>query len=263
MIGEGENKMHIREIAHLAPDYFEINREERNYAAIFFAALCRPGNTEKFLQHCGIDKRVDHPDFGIYFEYAYLRDLWKEISKDKTRGEGTKKQIIRMHLPIKGIDEILEMPSTEINRRFGIGGKVLQYPGRWEVAKYNGNFDDNDDFLKICRFKWSFNIKPDVVIHLDKDNVICIEAKYESREGSYPSSKLEKSIFHRRGLEKVGQVELQKYMMQELLGLRADYIILRKRNETKKELSWAEVFNCLDMSEMPVFARRMAKKISE
>lgn len=45
--------MNIREIAQLTPNYFEINREERNYAAIFFAVLCRPGNAEKFLQQFG------------------------------------------------------------------------------------------------------------------------------------------------------------------------------------------------------------------
>ena len=32
--------MNIRELANLSPNYYEINREERNYAAILFAGLC-------------------------------------------------------------------------------------------------------------------------------------------------------------------------------------------------------------------------------
>ena len=58
--------MNIREIAKLYPNYSEINREERNYAAIFFAALCKSGNVEKFLSHCGFNQKPGQ-DFGIYF----------------------------------------------------------------------------------------------------------------------------------------------------------------------------------------------------
>jgi hypothetical protein len=57
--------MDIRKIAQLAPNYCEINREERNYAAILFAALCKPGNAERFLRYCGFEGKLG-PDFGIY-----------------------------------------------------------------------------------------------------------------------------------------------------------------------------------------------------
>ncbi len=255
--------MNIREIAQFTLNYFEINREERNYAAILFGTLCQHGNAERFLQYCGINNNIG-PDFGIYFEYAYLRDLWNKISSEET-----KKEIIRNHLPIKGIDEILQLPLKGINQKFGVGGEAssdfLQYPGKWAIVKYHKIFKDNDDFLKICRFKWSFNIKPDIVIHLDKNNAICIEAKYESGEGVYPSSDLEKSIFRERGLKYIGQMELQKYMMEELLGIKTQFkfLVFKKgKSDTHKVVSWAEVFNCLDMSEMPNFVMQMAKKIS-
>lgn len=140
-----------------------------------------------------------------------------------------------------------------------------QYPGKWAIAKYHKNFANNDDFLKICRFKWSFNIKPDIVIHLDKNNAICVEAKYESGEGSYPSSDVEKAIFRERGLDYVGQMELQKYMMKELLGVNSEFIFLvfkKEKSETHKVVSWAEAFSCIDMDGMPNFAMQMAKKIS-
>lgn len=255
--------MDIRKIAQLAPNYFEINREERNYAAILFAALCKPGNAERFLRHCGFEGKLA-PDFGIYFEYAYLRDVWSKIE-----GEGVKKEIIRQHLRINGIDEILNLPVMEINRKFGVAGQpsedFVQYPGKWAIVKYNKNFQDNEDFLKVCRFKWSFNIKPDIVIHLDKDRAICIEAKYESGEGSYPASDIEKTIFKERGIPYVGQMELQKYMMEELLGVKTDFTFLvfkKEKSETHKVVSWAEAFGSLDMGDMPPFAIEMAKRIS-
>ena len=255
--------MNIRQIANLSPNYCEINREERNYAAILFAALCKPGNSARFLAHCGI---AGEPglDFGIYFEYAYLRDLWNQISDEEI-----KKEIFRQNLNIQGIDEILNQPSLEINRTFGVGGPpspdFVQYPGKWAIVKYNRHFPSNEDFLKICRFKWSFNIKPDIVIHLDKDRAICIEAKYESGEGSYPATETDKAIFNERGITYVGQMELQKYMMQELLGIKTDFMFLVFKKETSdshKVISWGEAFGCLDMSEMPPFALEMAKRIS-
>jgi len=168
----GEVNVNIREIAHLNPNYYEICREERNYAAILFAALCVPGNAERFLTHCGFEGKQG-PEFGIYFEYAYLRDLWNKITDDAVR-----KEIIQRNLPISGIDELLKLPTIEINRKFGVGGALsedfVQYPGRWAIVNYNQHFPGNDDFLKVCRFKWSFNIKPAVVIHLEKNRAICI-----------------------------------------------------------------------------------------
>ena len=255
--------MDVREIANLRPRYSEINREERNYAAIFFAALCKHGNTERFLEYCGIETTLG-ADFGIYFEYAYLRDLWSRIDS-----ESIKKDIIRHQLKIDGIDAILDLPSVEINRKFGVGGQpsgdFVQYPGKWSIAKYNKNFPVNEDFLKICRFKWSFNIKPDIVIHLDKDKAICIEAKYVSGEGLYPSSEDDKAIFRVRDIPYVKQMELQKYMMEELLGVKTDFRFLvfkKDKSETHKVVSWAEAFGCLDLEEMPLFAVEMAKRIS-
>jgi hypothetical protein len=255
--------MNVREIVQLSPNYYEINREERNYAAIFFAALCKPGNAERFLSHCGLEAKLD-ADFGIYFEYAFLRDLWSEIDN-----EMFKKDIIRGQLKISGIDMILNLPIVEINRKFGVGGQpskeFVQYPGKWAIVKYNRNFPDNEDFLKICRFKWSFNIKPDIVIHLDKNSAICIEAKYKSGEGSYPSSETDKAIFRERGIPSVGQMELQKYMMEELLGVRTDLMFLvfkKEKSETHTVVSWAEAFGCLDLGEMPFFAMEMARRIS-
>lgn len=255
--------MNIREIAGLSPDYFEINREERNYAAILFAALCQPGNIERFLKRCGFDAEVG-PEFGIYFEYAYLRDLWWKIDDEET-----KRRIIREKLEITGIHEIMARPVEEINRLFGVAGTPsttrIQFPGKWALVKFAENFSDPADLLKICRFKWSFNIKPDIVIHLTRSRAICIEAKYESGEGSYPASETEKAIFKKRGLRYVGQMDLQRYMMEELLGIDAEFMFLvykPERSDTHKVISWGEVFEDLDLTAMPDFAVEMARRIS-
>ncbi len=256
--------MNIREIAHLNPNYYEINREERNYAAIFFAALCNPCNAERFLEYCGFDGQHSK-EFGIYFEYSYLRDIWYQI-----KDEEIKKKIIREKLNINNIDEMIKWPPKKLNQHFGVSGeassKYIQFPGKWAMVKYNQNFTDNTDFLNICKFKWSFNIKPDIVIHLNKDHAICIEAKYESSEGSYPASNVEKVIFRERELCYIRQMELQKYMMEELLGVKTYFIFLvfkKGKSETYNVMSWSEVFKTVDMSQMPEFTVKMAENVSQ
>ena len=44
--------MDIQRIARVAQNDYEIMREEDNFAAILFTALCKPGTVEGFL--CGI-----------------------------------------------------------------------------------------------------------------------------------------------------------------------------------------------------------------
>ena len=256
--------MNFRDITKIDRNYCEINREERNYAAILFTVLCKADNAIRFLNRCGLSVDTLGPDFGIYFEYSFLRDLWFQISANET-----KKEIIRNLLPIKEIDIILDKPIAEINRIFGTSGKpsteYIESPGNWAITKYAGNFDD-EDFIKICMFKWSFNIKPDIVIHIDKNTALCIEAKYESGEGQYPSSQKDQLIFADRKLERVGQTKLQKYMMEELLGIQTKFMFLVSKNANSSSheiINWRETFEILDTSDLPPFAKRMIKKISE
>lgn len=255
--------MNIREIAKNSSNYYEINREERNYAAILFAALCKEQNISQFLALLGFDYEKSD-DFGIYFEYSYLRDLWWRICD-----EDVKKTIISSNLELAGINDILSLSNIEINKKFGVAGPLsteyVQFPGRWSISKYNSNFSDNEEFLKVCKFKWSFNIKPDIVIHLNKNRAICIEAKYQSGEGFYPNSEKDKSIFTSRGLKYVGQMELQKYMMEELLGIDTDFVFLvakKSSSNSHKVVTWSQAFEALDLSAMPLFAQAMAKNIS-
>jgi len=255
--------MNIRQISGVDSRYAEINREERNYAALFYHALLTENNLEHFLKTCGVSESLG-TDFGIYLEYSMLRDIWFKINS-----ENVKKEIIEKKLNIGNVKEVLSRPIVEINRYFGVMGipseNEIQYPGHWAITKYNKTVQDNDDFYNICKFKWSFNIKPDIVIHLNKDRAICIEAKYESGEGSYPSQEKDKSIFDERKLLRVGQMELQKYMMEDLLGIKTDFVFLvfkKTASKTHKVLTWAEAFQGMELSNLPQFARDMLKNVS-
>lgn len=254
--------MNIREIIQNEQNYYEINREERNYAAIFFSAICNKNNLIKFLEYYNITDEITD-EFGIYFEYSFLRDLWFN-----NKNEEIKKKIIREKLLINNINNILEHSIEDINKIFGVVGipskEYLQYPGKWAISKFYQNFN-NDDFLKVCKFKWSFNIKPDIVIHLSKNKAICIEAKLASSEGSYPSQKDDIEIFDARVSNRVKQTDLQKYMMEELLGIKTEFLFLvSNRNiisESHKTITWNESFNCLDLSNLPFFALEMIKNL--
>lgn len=255
--------MNVREVVGLDPNYAEINREERNYAAVFYSALLRPGNIEKFLGLLGVNE-TPGDDFGIYFEYAYLRDIWRKIPDDEA-----KRSVLRHFLPISNIEELSNLPPVELNSHFGAGvsasNTFVQQPGKWALSKYDKTIVDNDDFLTICKFKWSFNIKPDIVIHLDKDRAICIEAKYKSGEGQYPGTDRDKAVFNRRDISYVGQMELQKFMMEDLLGIQTDFVFLvhkKSKSETHKVVTWAEVFQCMETSELPPFAQIMIQNVS-
>lgn len=256
--------MNIRQIAGIDCSYSRINREERQYAALLFAALCLPGNAQRFLRHLGFTSDHLGPDFGIFFEYAFLRDIWNKIDNDKTRRE-----ILRRLLAIQSIDRILELASSDINQKFkGLSrtftSKSIHSPASWVVSRFADAFPENADFLNICRFKWCFNIKPDLVIHLDKDTAICIEAKHESCAGTYPASKSERQIFRDRQLKPIGQLELQKYLMEDLLGVETTFICLASRqtaNSTHQSMQWAEAFSCLDLGSLPPFATKMITNV--
>lgn len=257
--------MNVRKIANFSLNYFDINREERNYTAILFTALCNCENVMKFLQKHGEENKQPGPDFGIYFEYSFLRDLWSITTDNEV-----KKQIIRNCLTIRDIDSILQRPVVEINKIFGVSGKpsskYIESPSNWAITKYSGHFPCDEDFKKICMFKWSFNIKPDIVIHTDKNKAFCIEAKYESGEGQYPSSRKDQAIFDERKIERISQTSLQKYMMEDILGIKTKFILIvskMTKSHSHEVMVWKEVFEMLDTSYLPDFAQRMIHKISD
>jgi hypothetical protein len=132
-----------------------------------------------------------------------------------------------------GTDDVPALAGSSVaewNEHFGASPvpstMYIQSPARWSLRKFDAHIASNDDFRRTCRFKWSFNIKPDLVIHTDNDHAVCIEAKYASGEGQYPGNEAEKAIFKRRKLGHVNQTDLQHEMLTRLLGVECMFVFL-------------------------------------
>jgi small subunit ribosomal protein S2 len=75
--------INFREYLKFDKSYCTINREERNLTTILFHILLENNNIEIFLNDIGIKKTIDmkSTSFGIYPEYAFIRDLCDSIDK--------------------------------------------------------------------------------------------------------------------------------------------------------------------------------------
>lgn len=287
------------------PNYFGINREERNLAAILYALLCKPSYLKNFLKELNLETEIGD-DFGIYFEYAYLRDFWSYLDSANSNPEQTAKANIPEINRIKGefIQKLLAnhaaikkiFSDTDdvkiINEALGVGGPLsqihIQSPGRWSIAELDKNLkgnENNEIFLKLCMFKWAFNIKPDIVIHIDKSTAICIETKYESGESQYPTSQVEKRIFASRWPNfgaaatqfereifanckhpRIKQMQLQKYLMEDLLGIKTTFVLVGPKDlksDGYKHKEWKDVFTDTALADMPQFVHEMANTASK
>jgi len=254
----------MRNYLNWTGSYSTINREERNLAVVFYHVLLQRDNLRRFLDVIRSPFGVVESEVGIYFEYAYIRDLWFQIEDNDT-----KKGLICELLRPKNVHDIQAMNTLEFNSYFGAvpkpSSKYIQSPGKWSLSRYDKTIDDDDEFLKVCRFKWAFNAKPDIVIHTSREQAVCIEAKVESSEGYYPQNSRERKIFQSRGLECVRQTYLQKYLMEDLLGVETQLIFLVQKvgqaSETHQTLLWKDVFESLDVSGIPRFMQEMINAV--
>jgi hypothetical protein len=252
--------------------YHKLCREERAYAAVLYALLCRQGNLENFIGMCGVENVAGDVAPAPYFEFAYLRDWWHK-SDPVSRREWL---LLRLPETLRAEVEsaLLRTPDNylEVNRCLGVAGPIskreLQMPGRWSVAKLARHSDD--DFRRLCWLKWAFNIKPDILVDLGDGRVICVEIKVCSGPGSYPVAGSEKSLLKRCEPRSVGQVDLQRYMLAELLGYRTTMVSLTlptRSGEAKADddcgteplvcLTWRKVLDGLAMDGMPANVLRM------
>ena len=251
--------MNIRQFLGIGDDYASFNREERHLAAIFFHALHLGDNLSRFLRAAGSEQTVaaGH-DVSVAFEFAYLRDAWWGIDDN-----ATKRRLIETFLEPARSAALRETDVLAFNSYFGAGPKPsrlhIQSPSNWSVGRFDPHIASDDDFLEVCRFKWAFNAKPDLVIQTANDRCICIEAKLESGEGRYPSSQSEKQIFKRRGLDYVTQTDLQRYMLEELLGFETEFLFLASRPpaaaSSHRFISWSDAFDAMSASELPAHMR--------
>jgi len=260
-------KKKVREIIESNEKYYNFNREERNLAAIFYHTLLMDKNLDKFLNKIEYTERFNNNDVEIYFEYAYLRDRWSLIDKDD---DVTKKKLILDILNPENKQELEKKSLREFNSYFGAkrapSSDYIVSPANWSITSFYNNIKDNMDFEKACILKWCFNAKPDIVIKTSPTKAICIEAKLESGIGSYPTSASEKKIYRDRGCSDMNQLELQRILMEEILGYETEFVTIVKnspRNKVDnsfKSITWDEVFADVDMSENPTFIKEWLRK---
>jgi len=170
----------------------------------------------------------------------------------------------------RNINELECKSILEFNTFFGAvpkaSRKFIQSPGNWSIGRFKEHISDKYEFFKVCMFKWSFNAKPDLVIHTSHNTAVCIEAKFMSGEGHYPTTPSEKEEFKRRNLPYMHQTKLQEYMMEELLGIKTQYIYLVKKPPSKPKdctvLLWKEAFACLKTEKCPPFVKKWIKLFS-
>lgn len=261
--------------------YADIVREERYFCAVLFHCMLQDEKgMKKFLTKCGVDE--DNLEVkGVFVEYAMVRDLWKCLSKRGTkivdRNARKRKWIVDMLCREPADSDIracrehlasLDVPS--FNRLF-VAGKVspqyIQSPSRWGIrAICNSHGKLGTEILKRALIlKWAFNVKPDIVVELGNDAILCIEAKVESKEGVYANSKADRDALDKalREVEKKGydlqllkkwieenasQTIVQQYVMTEILGYTTPckiYLYNKLRDKRDRNgLHWQDAFDC-------------------
>lgn len=246
----------LRELAGFK-SYGDVVREERFFCAVLFHLLLSCERAlEAFLKLCRVE--TDGLDLGkvrVYVEYAMARDLWHTLEESAEPNEN-KKKFIQAYVPLLSEKaNILEIGT--FNERIVAGPvscKHIQSPGRWdlkEIYKLLKSVEPNnicdEEFRMACRLKWAFNVKPDMVIEVDENRVVCIEAKMESGEANYSIDALPDDA---KGKFTANQTEIQKFLMTDILGFEKDkfhQVFLSKSNKGKQGepvfLTWAEVFD--------------------
>lgn len=237
--------------------FWTFNREERNAVAVLFGLLTRPGNLEVFCSRFGWEPD-DLGDAEVAVEWTFLRDLWNHHSR--TAGPEVLRSAILGALAPANSALLRECSVLEFNTFFGAvprpSATAVQSPSNWSVRRFDATIDDDAEFVATCRFKWAFNIKPDLVVQTPGGRVLCIEAKWDSGEGSYPASEAEKAIFNRRGIPYVSQTEVQRYLVDEVLGFDGEFVFLARSHidtAAGRAITWAEALEGLDRSGAPAF----------
>jgi hypothetical protein len=79
----------------------------------------------------------------------------------------------------------------------------------------------------------------------------------------YPTASVEKELFRTRHLKIVSQRAVQKYMMENLLGIKTEfrYLVRRRIAEEPLSISWNEAFKSLDTTGFPSFITDWIKSL--
>jgi hypothetical protein len=167
--------------------FHKIVREERLFCTVLAHLLMQQGrNMEAFLKlindrlpAVSVLTPTNLTDAQVYTEFTFLRDHWDSLGREEgaTRQaiNDTKRQTIFALLG--GVDGLSHYRSEdfpesipEFNARFmGPRGLLVAndivYPGQWNVGVLATEFGARpEEFRNWCCFKWSFNIKPDILV---------------------------------------------------------------------------------------------------
>lgn len=268
-----------------ARPFYTLVREERQFSFLLAHLLMQRGpNLGRFV---GLINDLLPPATGplpldqldeaeIYVEYAYLRDHWDSILKGtqengrltprgrRKANEEKRAFILQLFRRVPSLQELaasnLPADPASFNAHFmGIAGSRITgdvaSPALWSVKALKEGFGTNRDvFRDLCKLKWSFRIKPDLVIWIPGAPILCIEAKLESGEGTYPTGGEAKIFDEVLGARvRVGQFELQKFMFSTLMATPCVPVVIQKREPSGQPdcptLTWAAVLDTLATAE--------------
>ena len=278
-MGEGVFVLEVKTVPVLGESsFYQFVREERFFCSILAHLLMQEGpNLQSFLDLVSektgdrpLVKAADVQHAEIYLEFSFLRDYWDSLGRDN----GAKRRFIFDSLSkIKSLRHYGQHDFPEEIHKFngyfmGDRGSRIQkdivFPGQWTVEALFQKFRHvPDQFRDFCRFKWSFNIKPDIVLLIPGAKPICIEAKLESSEGRYPTRRRECERFDELFGEeqgRVGQIELQRFMFAALLDSPCESLFLGRNPGSGPSLTWHEAFEALDLSSSIGFVRALVEE---
>jgi hypothetical protein len=243
--------------------YYAFVREERQFSFVLTHLLMQRGpNLSRFLSLAGVSEVTDEQMDGteVYVEYSRLRDDWARLGRDNKR---KRERIVELLSKVDGLRSLAARPlpnePAAFNAFFMMGRPEatirydIAYPGLWSVVSLSERFKGQPELFKdACKFKWSFNIKPDIVVRVPGHSPLCIEAKLESKEGTYPTARTECQKFDSFfGIEqgRVGQIDLQKFMFENLLGEPCLPVFVDRSGTPPPGvvgLTWAQVFRVME-----------------
>lgn len=245
----------LRKWLGVTDEYVGYCREERNFAAVLYHLLLDERRRQAFLELVE-HQPADGEKAGVYFEYAHLRDLWAEVAKRERNTEARNARYRNAIIAMLDRPDIAFPEDCEEFNRFFIGEdakaaskKHIQMPSRWRDSQFH-RWEERSGMgfaERACMLKWAFNAKPDLVLHLGDDKAICVEAKLESGVSHY-SVRGDRS---RGGFSRT-QLEVQEFILKDLLGYTTDFVIISKTKRRKDDVenpwrkyTWREVFAAL------------------
>jgi hypothetical protein len=221
-------------------EYYEINREERNFGALLFASILYDGNFRNGFFKLVNEKSqngsfLNSDDYDIYTEVAMLRDYWHESGADREKHRRNLTKMLALYKLDTGMIDQYGFFWTKDK------GELLN-PGRWSDENMPDDVPGRGELLKIKR---AFNAKPDLLImsgHTEDTgkNAVLIELKLESgvgKDGDYNQLETFADI-----------IKLSEAMIPALNGANFKKLLIAKDDEILRKdcrdfglIEWSEI----------------------